>query len=82
MDDFDLADDIAIQFLEPVGRNPPFRMTRAADCLDWELPHERLSHVETSHKAFTALLDVPSQRNLYYASVVGDGIEDRLSRPT
>src|SRR5258708_7726507 len=82
-DEFDFGDDVLVQFIQALGRNPEFAMMSIAHLLYGKLLQEVRPHLESSDiSRVTGLLiaHIPLLRNFSRIFFVQDGIENWLVR--
>src|SRR5947209_17077915 len=73
--DLDLADDVRVQLVKILSRNPVLQDRLPADLLDLVPIQERLSYLESGHVSRAACLDVPVASDLRRVFLVENGIE-------
>src|ERR1051325_1052471 len=76
--DLDGADQISIEFLKVLSRNPVLLMDTCTDGLNCVARKEISVHLKAQHVACPAVLCVPSPRDLSCVLFVQDRIEQRL----
>src|SRR5258706_735502 len=76
----DETDDMAVEFLELLSRNPQFLVRGTSHCLHAIASNELGVNVEARNKAGTARFDVPVSGNLSCVFFVEHGVEDWLIR--
>lgn len=77
LDDFDLADDVSVQFFQILTRNPPLCVFRSTDDVGFVLIRKLSTDFELRDVADSVLLHVPKVHSARIADV-RHGVEDGL----